>query len=163
MQIFKGIKNLFAAIGLGIFFGSLLLYQNTSSFLAEASPATGKVIELHRFKSKNSDIHVYRPVIRFRTSTRKKIVFIASSGSNPPAYSKGEKLEVLYLPSRPREAIISGFFSVWGDTLILVIMGLAFSSISGLVFFCVRSREMKKTVSEEKRYSGHSQLSACRT
>jgi hypothetical protein len=55
-----------------------------------------------------------------------KIEFTSSTSSNPPRYSKGEKVEVLYLPTEPEKAKINSFFALWGGVVILGGMGGVF-------------------------------------
>jgi len=47
------------------------------------------------------------------------------------SYDKGEKVEVYYLPSKPRRAEINGFFSLWGGTTIVGVLGVVFFLIGG--------------------------------
>ena len=54
------------------------------------------------------------------------IVFVSSTATNPPGYAKGEKIEVLYFPAKPQEARINSFFSLWGGSVILGVMGAIF-------------------------------------
>jgi hypothetical protein len=116
-------KYVFAAVGIGMLVGTFFLYRNTSAFVEQAARADGTVIDLVR-KSKT-----YAPVVQFNDQKGERIEFISSSGSNPPSYTKGEKIEVLYLPSDPQKAAINDFLSLWGDCVILGAMGGIFSLI----------------------------------
>ena len=124
MKIVTIIKYLFTLIGIGMFVGTFLLYKSTNAFLVEAIKADGTVVDLVQSRSGNS--FTYRPVIQFNNQNGEKIEFITSSGSNPPSHRKGEKVEVLYPPDEPQKARINTFFSLWGGSLILGILGVVF-------------------------------------
>jgi len=106
-------------IGMVLLTGAYYMYQNSKSFVENAMVTEGTVIELLRTQSRNSDSYSYRPIVVFETASGEAVEFISSTGSNPPRYSKGEKVEVLYLPSEPQSAKMKGFFSLWGVALIL--------------------------------------------
>lgn len=127
MKVIAIVKYTFTLIGIGMLTGALLLYKSTSAFLAEATKTEGTVVDLVR--SQSSDSTTYRPVVHFLDQNGQAIEFISSTGSNPPSYSKGQKVEVLYRPTNPQDAKINGFFSLWGGPTIL-------SGVGG-VFFIV--------------------------
>lgn len=131
------VKYVFSIIGLAMLVGASLVYNNTSDFLTRAVATEGEVIELVR--SRSNDSTVYYPVVAFQDASGRQVEFQANSGTNPPSYSRGETVKVLYEPGEPEAARINGFFTLWGVPLILVMLGLLFGFIgfgmvlSGLV------------------------------
>lgn len=125
MKIVSIIKYLITVVGLGMLFGAFSLYTNTQDFISGAVAANGKVIELVR----SSDSTTYKPVVQFKTKNGKIVQFTSSSGSNPPSYSQGDVVEVLYEESSPNQAKIKGLFSLWGWAIILGVLGTVFSLI----------------------------------
>jgi hypothetical protein len=125
------IKYTFTLVGIGALAVALWLYRDTSIFLGEATRAVGMVVDLERSQSSDSTTYstVYRPVVRFTDGTGVEIKFTSSTGSNPPSYSRGERVEVLYLPSQPQKARINGFFSLWGLSLIFGGLGALFLAV----------------------------------
>lgn len=123
MKALSIIKYLFTLVGMGMLLGTFFIYDNTRSFLSSAVKAEGTVIELVR--SRSSDSTTYRPVVHFSLNGQ-QLEFTSSSGSNPPGYSRGEKVEVLYTPTNPQDARINSFFSVWGSAVILGGLGAVF-------------------------------------
>ena len=123
MKILSIIKYLFSLVGLGMLVGAFYLYSNTRAFLETAAKAEGTVTELVR--SRSNDSTTYRPVVRFSQNGH-QFEFTSSSGSNPPGYSRGEKVEVFYNPANPQDAKINSFFSVWGGPVILGGLGGVF-------------------------------------
>lgn len=141
MRVLLVIKYVFVVVGVGMLAGTFFLYRNTTAFLGEAKIATGTVVELRQ--SRSGDADTYRPVVRFSTQEGEDITFTSSAGSKPPAYSKGEKVEVLYPPSLPAQARIKGFFSLWGAPAILGGLGSIFFLI-GAGFFLVATFSRRK-------------------
>lgn len=124
MRITSILKYIFLVVGLGALVGAFFLVTNTQDFLKNALISDGRVVELVR--SRSSDSVTYRPVVEFKTKDGSTIEFTSSSGSNPPSYSKGEIVEVLYQESSPEHAKINSFFSLWGAAVILGGLGSVF-------------------------------------
>ena len=134
---------MFSLVGLGMLVGSVFLYESTTAFIATAERAEGTVIELVRNRS--SDSTTYAPIVEFVTAQGRKVEFRSSTSSNPPAYSRGEKVAVLYSPSSPEQAKIDGFFSVWGGTVILAGLGGVFFVIGiGIIAGAVIKRRNRE-------------------
>lgn len=132
MKVIAIVKYVFTLVGIGMLVGAFLIYKSTNSFLAQATKAEGTVVDLVQSKSSNST--TYRPVVHFINQDGQKIEFMSTAGSNPPSYSKGQKVEVLYRPTEPQNAKINGFFSLWGGSAILGGLGGVFFLIgSGII------------------------------
>jgi len=87
------------------------------SFIERATEATGTVIDMER--SRSSDSSTYYPVVVFEDIRDRELEFRSRSGSNPPSFSRGERVSVFYEPSAPESARINSFFSLWGLPMIL--------------------------------------------
>lgn len=131
MRTYNLLKYLFSLIGAAILVGAFFSYQNTATFLDEASEVPGTVTDL--IYSRSSDSSSYYPVVEFETARGQLVEFQSSSGSNPASYSVGETVSVLYKPSEPESARINGFFSLWGVSVILGILGGAFFLVGVLM------------------------------
>ena len=143
MKTLTIIKYLFSVIGLGMLVGSFFLYQNTATFLSNAASAEGVVVDLVR--SRSSDSTTYAPTIRFKTRDGTMIEFTSGVSSNPPSYSRGEQVSVLYLRSDPDNAKINGFLSVWGGAVIVGGLGSVFFLAGlGMIVFGVRKQRQKE-------------------
>jgi len=134
------IKYVFAIIGACMLAGAFALYNHTASFLDRSVTAQGIVVELIR--SRSSDSVSYYPVVQFAAAGGREIEFQARTGSNPPSYSQGEQVTVLYDPSSPEAAKINGFFSLWGAALIVGGIGSVFGLVGGgmLAYGAVKNR-----------------------
>jgi hypothetical protein len=73
--------------------------------------------------SELSDSKTYKPIIEFTTHEGVLIEFTTSYLSNPPAFNRGEIIEVVYPGSSPEMAKSNTFFSLWGGQLILACIG----------------------------------------
>ncbi|MDX3775717.1 DUF3592 domain-containing protein [Chromatiaceae bacterium AAb-1] len=147
MKVIAIVKYAFTLVGIGMLIGSLFMYRSTSSFLEEAVKAEGTVVELVR--SRSGDSTTYQPVVQFTAQHGQPIEFISSTGSNPPSYSEGQNVEVLYRAGEPQNARISGFFSLWGGAVILGGIGGVFFLIgAGIILVSLlktRKDEFLKT------------------
>ncbi|MBZ0334217.1 DUF3592 domain-containing protein [Marinobacter sp. AL4B] len=129
MKTIKVIKYVFSIVGAALLVGAIILYNNTTSFLERSETAQGTVVELIR--SRSSDSTSYYPVVRFTAAEGQPIEFRSNSGSNPPSYNRGEQVTVFYEPANPQDAMIDGFFSLWGGAVIAGILGSVFGLIGG--------------------------------
>jgi Protein of unknown function (DUF3592) len=125
MKTIAILKYAFAAIGLVLLAGALFWIQQTRWFLNEAIVAEGTVVDLVRSGGDST----YRPVVRFRAAGSREVEFTSGAGTNPPAYSRGEKVEVLYRPSKLEDASIKGFVSLWLGPTIVGGLGAVFFAI----------------------------------
>ncbi|GAB3279237.1 DUF3592 domain-containing protein [Parahaliea aestuarii] len=140
MKTGNTVFTIFAVIGLLAVAGAVWMFLNTREFIANAASAEGTVIELVR--SRSSDSTTYRPVVTFTSADGREIEFTSTSGSNPPAFHRGERVTVLYRPEAPETARIGSFFSLWGLELIFGGIGSLFVLIGGgaLAFQVYRKR-----------------------
>lgn len=139
MKTLVFLKYGFAVLGAGLLAGGLFWAQQVRSFIAEASRADGTVVELAPSRSSDGATS-WRPVVRFVAADGNAVQFSSSTSSNPPSYSRGEKVVVLYRAGTPQDAAISGFFSLWLGPLILGGMGAVFLGIGGGMLLVGHSR-----------------------
>src|SRR5437868_4789215 len=123
------ICGIFLVVGLGLAGTAVYAIRSTQSFVAKAEAVRGDVIDLEyrRDTSSLSSSGVYYPVVNFRTTTGEQHTFHSNTGSSPPSYSIGEAVTVLYDPTNPFDARISGFLSLWLFPLIFSVIGSLFS------------------------------------
>lgn len=115
--------------------GMLLVFAvrrlvQTRQFLADALPALGRVIALEEvLPQQPDDSATYRPIIVFETAASQSIRFESLAHSNPPRFSVGQSLPVLYRPGQPWDARVGLFVDLW---LLGILQGLL-----GGIFFCL--------------------------
>ena len=127
-------KYLFVLLGAGMLIGAIALHSSTRHFLASASRAQGTVVALLPRHSNDNSSPTYAPVVRFNNGPQ-EIQFTSSSSSSPPRYNIGQTVSILYLQSDPYNAKIDSFFSLWGGSLIIGILGGVFSLLGGCLIY----------------------------
>ncbi|NTW82738.1 MAG: DUF3592 domain-containing protein [Chlorobiaceae bacterium] len=119
------IKYILLLMGAGILTYAAINWQETRSFIAKAEKTKGTVVKMVHGRSKKSK--ALRPVVHFTDRSGKSIVFISQTGSDPPAFVKGETVNIFYKPEKPENAKIDSVFELWGITIL--------SGITGGIFF----------------------------
>ena len=148
MKVLSIIKYLFTFLGLAMLAGTYYINEDTRSFLAKTTKTEGTVVNLILSYSDNS--RTYHPLVRFTDTNGKAIEFVSSTGSNPPGYSAGEKVEVLYLPAEPYKARLNSFFSLWGGSIIVGGLGGIFLLIGGGIFLVPKLKSRKNEYLKEQ-------------
>jgi hypothetical protein len=136
------IGGIFAATGLLLAVVGGWLYFEDHKFARTGVRAQGTVIELVGSRGSDGD-HSYRPHIEFRDSAGARHHFISRVGSNPPRHLPGERVDVLYEPWSPGNAVIDSFFDRFFLPLMFIGLGTLFAAVGGgLLFFLVRRRRI---------------------
>ncbi|MCX4734334.1 DUF3592 domain-containing protein [Streptomyces sp. NBC_01363] len=126
----------------------LILAGVSASFLTDAERAPGTVVALERRndhngasrKKRESDRPVAYPVVEFTSADGTPRTFRSSTGSNPPSYEQGERVEVLYRSDSPEDARINGFASLWLLPLLFGGIGLVIAGIGTGIALVGRAR-----------------------
>ncbi|MGD6747419.1 DUF3592 domain-containing protein [Streptomyces sp. BH106] len=127
----------------------LILAWSSVSLLREADRTTGRVVAVEwrdshigvTRKTRERDKPSAYPVVEFTTADGTPHTFRSSTGSNPPSYEEGERVEVLYRADDPEDAQINGFLSLWLLPLIFGGIGLIAAAVAtGIAVFGRRRR-----------------------
>jgi len=115
----------FAGLGTLLLLGGIGFGMKKQQFLSHAEQTQGTVIGMVQHISNHQGYgHTYAPVFTFHDKTGKEWTVTSGSGSSPPAYHVGESVKVYYSPEKPSDAEVQGFFSLWGGSFIIGIIGL---------------------------------------
>jgi len=76
-------------------------------------------------------------LIIFETETGEKVEFIDGVRSQPARFDPEDRVRILYSPDDPTDAMVRGFFGLWGGATIVGGIGSVFLFI-GTIFFFVR-------------------------
>jgi hypothetical protein len=114
--IFLGV---FGAVGLGLLGGALFAMQSTLAFQEGALVTPGTVVAVEGGK----------PVVEFEDRAGETHRVWGTVSSNPPAYERGERVEVRYRPGAPDQARIDGFLENWFVSLVLGGLGTVFTGV----------------------------------
>jgi len=130
------LRLVFGAVAVVLCAVAWLLHHNTASFIASASRTQGEVMRLlYVESSKRNESGTWKPLVRFTAPSGEIIEFAPSSSSSPPGYEVGEKVDVFFDPNDPQDAMLDGFFSLWGGALITGGLGLVFLLMTAMLLF----------------------------
>ncbi|WP_418120325.1 DUF3592 domain-containing protein [Variovorax sp. 350MFTsu5.1] len=139
------LRLVFGAVGLVLCAVAWLLHHNTATFIASASRTQGEVMRLlHVESSKRNESGTWKPLVRFKAPSGEIIEFAPSSSSSPPAYEVGETVDVFFDPNDPQDAMLDGFFSLWGGAAITGGLGLVFLLVTAGLLFMPASAPAKR-------------------
>lgn len=156
MKVLSILKYLFAVVGLALLIGGLFVYKNSSEFLLSAVSTQGTVVGL--VQNRNSDSVSYYPVVKFIAGDGQAIEFTSSAGGNASAHPVGSRVEVVYSPRDVTEVKIKSFFALWGGALVMVLLGVAFVSVGGIIFLLGILRTRKKAYLQKNGIAVEAQL-----
>lgn len=134
-DFFRLFGSIFAGVGSIFLIAGIIIGVNTYSYLSKSIITQGTVIDLEKRISKDSDGYsyaLYYPIIKFTANSGKVTQFEANSGSYPPAYTKGKKVEIIYNPQEPESAMINSGFDSWFLPIMCTGMGSLFVIIGGI-------------------------------
>jgi len=139
------LRLVFGAVGLVLCAVAWLLHHNTATFIASAGRTQGEVMRLlHVESSKRNESGTWKPLVRFKAPSGEIIEFAPSSSSSPPAYEVGETVDVFFDPNDPQDAMLDGFFSLWGGAAITGGLGLVFLLVAAGLLFMPASAPAKR-------------------
>lgn len=135
----------FGIIGLAIMAGGVWSWQSRQAIIDEGVRTTGIVTELD-YRSDDEGGGSYYPVVEFRDRSGQPRTYHANSGSNPPSYVRGERVEIVYLTGNPEHALIDDFMGRWMLPVFLLCFGGVFAAIgwTTVYFYSRRKRTIAK-------------------
>lgn len=122
----------FLLVGIVLLTKAVRHAQRTRAFLTSARESTGEVIALEETPPQQPGAdqdETYRPVVVFTAENGQRVRFESMASSNPPRYSVGDQVPVLYDPERPSDARIRSFHDLWFMPALLGGLGLAFTVV----------------------------------
>jgi hypothetical protein len=120
----------FVALGLGLHF-----YRSTKGFVGRAVACQGRVVELKGTKGENGS--TYYPVFAYSDASGTQRQGQANVSSNPPSYSPGDTISLLYDPANPGDVRVNSFWPLWFGPTICAIVGMPFLFTSLIIYFLV--------------------------
>lgn len=130
------ITAVFSLIGATFFGIALFSFIHTQNFIKTAASSEGVVLELKTVESslRKSRGFTYAPVVKFKTPDGKDIQFQSSTSSNPPEFSVGQTVPVLYNRSNPQEAQVDSFVQLWLLPTVFGGFGIIFMVVGATLF-----------------------------
>ena len=141
---------IFVSVGLVMLVAFAAVNHGERRFLSQSVLVQGTVADLVLDRSTRSTgagssrrvrtSNVYKPLVVFQTREGESVEFLSSSGSNPPAFSAGDQVDVRYRPDFPERAKVAGFWNLWLGSFVLSVLSLGFTAIgAGILLFMDRS------------------------
>ncbi len=91
-------------VALGMMYGGYYMHNHVTDFVSHAHEARGEVVEM---RSRSSDDgYTYYAVVSFKTPSGDTVKFEDNVGSSHPLKKRGDEVDVLYDPEKPRDAMI---------------------------------------------------------
>ena len=144
------LPRLFAAIGLVLVLIASWRATREREFIRTAARATGTVVDLGLSRDSDGSSYYY-PVVRFVAASGDTVTFQSRTGSNPPSYEIGERVEVLYEAASPQNAHTATFFSLHIGSFVFGLLGVIFGAVGGIWLYVVRRAA---AIAEELRRTG---------
>ena len=124
----------FALAGLGALVCSGVTAVDSHQIVEGGITAQGEVVSLKRERSRGRrGGGSYYPVFRFTAQDGQEYRVKHNQGSNPPAWTKGEKVELIYLPDNPEKAVPNTFWGKYAVPFFLAIFGTGFTVLGSFV------------------------------
>jgi hypothetical protein len=126
----------FGLVGALLFVIGVFLFIRTRAFVSSSQEVKGTVIRMLSSSGSEGGT-VYAPVFKFTTIQGQVIEVEEKVYSNPPGFSVGEVVDMLYDPKNPGNARARKWSSLYFVPLLLTGMGAVFGGI-GVVLLVVK-------------------------
>lgn len=132
------IGAIFALVGSGAGVGTFYAISSVNELASEGIRTEGTVIDFN-YRRGDEGSGTYAPVVEFYDRQGVRQVYHSGTSSNPPAYDRGEKVDIIYREGTPERAMIDSFTDRWMMTALLGLFTLVFGGVGyGLVYVMVR-------------------------
>jgi hypothetical protein len=118
---------IFVAVGTWMSILAIRHLLRRRMFLRESEVSAGVVVGLA--ESPDEEGTSYSPIVRFRTEDWREATFQSEMGSSDASWQVGDTIRVRHRRDRPNVAEVDSFAALWGPTVFLAVLGVAFLSI----------------------------------
>ena len=126
------IAGCFALLGIILTPIGIMWWQNVRHFVQTAEKTEGTVIELVQ-RGKN-----YSPVVEYTDRFGQRQELRSSIGTNPPRYSVGDKVQILYDQNDPDSAKINHWLPLYFFPFLIFFFAFDFLSMAVVLFVVAR-------------------------
>ena len=129
----------FSLVGFLLMVIGVFILVRTRMFISTSQEVKGTVTHLIASSGSEGGT-VYAPVFKFTTIQGQVIEVEEKVASNPPQFSQGQVVDILYDPENPSRARVKKWFNLYFVPLLLGGMGIIFGAIGvGLLIFKIIS------------------------
>jgi hypothetical protein len=124
---------------IALLFVAIYLYHSAKGFMGRAVSCQGKVVEMRSTQNSQNGTTTteYAPVYTFTDSAGVTHRGESDTYSNPPSYSVGDPIALLYDPNNPQDVRINSFWSLWLGTFLSFALTIPFIFTTVLFLFLV--------------------------
>jgi hypothetical protein len=97
---------------------------HTIVFLRSSIEATGIIVSMDPKYDKGNDSKSYAPIFTFPTEDGQTFTVTSDFASDPPEFTVGQRVTVLYEKNHPIGARIASFWQLWGMSAMFNIFGV---------------------------------------
>jgi len=126
--------TLFLPFGIAMVVVGLVLYCNEWRFVRSAQHTTGTITMLESKTDSDGDVS-FNPHFTFSKSDGTVVAIRSSVGTNPPDFEVGQQVPVIFDARNPMTAKIATTFQIYGFSIVVEILGIAFIAIGFLARF----------------------------
>jgi hypothetical protein len=110
---------------------SVLFYLNTKEYLAVSKQAKGFITDIVKIDAEPKK-SVFNVIVTFDAETQKGVSFVMKQTPTLDRTIIGNEVDVLYSVHLAQDALVTTFFSLWGFSIMFLIIGITFG-ISAVV------------------------------
>ena len=135
---------IFLVLGIGWLAAGVGFTFDTLTFLHRSISTSGQITSLVSRRDQSEGPITYAPVFSFTSESGRSYVVTSNASSNPPAFSVGQKVTVLYKVEQPDHARLNTFEQLW----LFPVMFTAIGTVSFVVgiFLTIYERRKRQTV-----------------
>jgi len=107
---------------------------------------TGEILKLDTKKENQFDVGgqvSYYPHIVYSDDSSEAHVLVSKVGSNPPIGRVGQRLDLLFNPRNPEDAVIDSFFFKWFGPTVVLVLGFVLLALVSVVSVILVANEHK--------------------
>ncbi|GAA4496268.1 hypothetical protein GCM10023172_09290 [Hymenobacter ginsengisoli] len=131
LDISAGIPTAFSVgIGSVFLYSAFERYRKRTFLLQNGLRTESTVVRLEQ--DDDPDSSSLYPVVRFTDSSYETITLRYNSGSYPAAFHLGQRVQILYDPSKPQDFVI-GYTTIDWETINVLVIGI---SLVGVGLYC---------------------------
>jgi hypothetical protein len=127
-----------ACLGVALFFAVL-----TAAFIRNAVETTGKIVNLVPVADKENDSTNYAPIFSFTAGDGRTYTVTSNTSSNPPEFSPGQEVRVLYAPRNPSHARLKSTIQLWLVSMICAPLGAIYAGLGSVLLYFDRRYRRK--------------------
>ena len=154
-RLFALVGAVFGLVGGASVIAGVVLTASAASFLSSAERTRGTVVELSGGSDRD---HVWYPTIEY-TVRGEQYSLTSATGTDPPAYRRGETVPIAFDPDDPHDARIADFLSSFLPATILGGAGIVITPIGAVLLLKARKTARQRAWLEREGREQWAQIS----